>query len=91
MEKQETEMKWKLEMETGNRNWKLKTEMETQLFFAAVVLGKIQLHCYPSALPASSFCFASLASLTPVFLHWQVFGGGGQWLGMGAIVPRARV
>ena len=28
MEKQEMEMKWKLEMETGKRNWKLKTEME---------------------------------------------------------------
>ena len=32
MEKQETEIKRKLEMETGNGNWKLKTEMETQLF-----------------------------------------------------------
>ena len=30
MEKQETEMKWKLEMETGNgnRKWKLGTEIE---------------------------------------------------------------
>ena len=26
MEKQETEMKWKLEMETGNGNWKRKLE-----------------------------------------------------------------
>ena len=26
MEKQETEMKWKLEMETGNGNWKRKWE-----------------------------------------------------------------
>ena len=31
MEKQETEIKQKLEMETGNGNRKLKTEMETQL------------------------------------------------------------
>ena len=30
MEKQETEIKRKLEMETGNGNWKLKTEMETK-------------------------------------------------------------
>ena len=32
MEKQETEMKWKLEMETGNgnRKWKLETEMGTK-------------------------------------------------------------
>ena len=44
------------EMETGNGNQKVKTEMETQ-----------PLHCcspskirYPSALPASSFYFASL-------------------------------
>ena len=28
MEKQETEMKWKLEMETGNGNWKWKLEMK---------------------------------------------------------------
>ena len=28
MEKQETEMKWKLEMETGNGNWKWKLEKE---------------------------------------------------------------
>ena len=58
MEKQEMEMKWKLEMETGNGNWKrkrkLKTEMETQLLRFNC--------CYPSALSASSFCYASLAS-----------------------------
>ena len=30
MEKQETEMKWKLEMETGNGNWKRKLETETR-------------------------------------------------------------
>ena len=30
MEKQETEIKQKLEMETGNGNRKLKTEMETK-------------------------------------------------------------
>ena len=47
MEKQETEIKRKLEMETGNRNQKLKTEMEMQLL-AAVVLARF----YPSALPA---------------------------------------
>ena len=29
MEKQETEMKWKLEMETGNGNWKQKWEQKT--------------------------------------------------------------
>ena len=29
MEKQEMEMKWKLEMETGNRNWKQKWEQIT--------------------------------------------------------------
>ena len=29
MEKQEMEMKWKLEMETGN--WKLETELETEM------------------------------------------------------------
>ena len=29
MEKQVTEMKWKLETETGNGNWKWKLEMET--------------------------------------------------------------
>ena len=37
MEKQETEIRWKLETETGNGNWKRKpetekTEMETQPF-----------------------------------------------------------
>ena len=63
MEKQETEMKRKLEMETGNGNRKLKTEMEILYnFFPAVVLARFN-YCYPSALPASSFCFASLASL----------------------------
>ena len=61
MEKQETEMKWKLEMETGNGNRKQKTEMERN-FFPAVVLARFNC-CYPSALPAFSFCFASLASL----------------------------
>ena len=39
MEKQEMEMIWKLEMETGNGNQKLKTEMETQLL-PAVVLAR---------------------------------------------------
>ena len=56
MEKQETEMKPKLEMETGKRNWKLKTEMESN-FFAAVVLARSNF-CYPSAFPA---VFAFLA------------------------------
>ena len=36
MEKQETEMKQKLEMETGNGNRKLKTEMPKRNLFAAV-------------------------------------------------------
>ena len=30
MEKQETEMKWKLEMETGNGNWKRKPETKNK-------------------------------------------------------------
>ena len=37
MEKQETEMKWKLEMETGNGNWKRKWKRN---FFTAVVPAK---------------------------------------------------
>ena len=52
--------KWKLETETGNGKQKWKRN-----FFAAVVLARF--NCYPSALPASSFCFASLASF-PYFL-----------------------
>ena len=50
MEKQETEMKWKLEMKTGNGNRELKTEMETQLL-RYCSLRKIQLllsQCSPS-------------------------------------------
>ena len=50
-------MKWKLEMET--RNWKQKWKCK---LFTAVVLARFNC-CCPSALPASSFCFASLASL----------------------------
>ena len=44
MKKQEKEMKWKLETETGN--WKQKWKRN---FFAAVVLARFN----PSALPAS--------------------------------------
>ena len=44
-------------LETGN--WKQKWKHN---LFAAVVLARFNC-CYPSALPASSFCFASLASL----------------------------
>ena len=51
MEKQETEMKWKLETEIENK-WKNN--------FATVVQARFNC-CYPSALPASTFCFASLA------------------------------
>ena len=55
------------EMETGNGNQKLKTEMETQ-HLSCCSPSKIQVFVprHPSALPASSFligCFASLASL----------------------------
>ena len=54
------------ETETENGNWKRKTGNWKQKwkrnFFAAVVLARFNC-CYPSALPASSFCFASLASL----------------------------
>ena len=42
MEKQETEIKWKLEMETGNGKRKLKTEMEMQLLHCCSP-SKIQL------------------------------------------------
>ena len=54
------EMKWKPEMETGNGHQTLKTEIETQLLHCCSP-SKIYC-CYPSALPASSFCFATLAS-----------------------------
>ena len=56
MEKQETEIKQKLEMETETRKWKQKWKCN---FFAAVVLARFN----PSALPGSRFYFASLASL----------------------------
>ena len=48
------------ETETGNRNQKLKTEMETQPLRCC---SPSKIH-YPSALPASSFCLATLASLS---------------------------
>ena len=53
VEKQETEMKQKLEMETENGNWKLKTEMETQPFHC----------CSPSKIQLLSQCSPCLQFL----------------------------
>ena len=47
MEKQETEIKWKLEMETGNGNWKQKWKQKTHQslvqYFLHSVLSRILL------------------------------------------------
>ena len=47
MEKQEMEMKWKLETETGNRNWKLETENKWKRnLLAVVVLARFNCCCF---------------------------------------------
>ena len=44
MEKQEMEMKWKLEMETGNRNWKQKWEQKTHQSLVQYFLHSVLSH-----------------------------------------------
>ena len=67
MEKQETEMKWKLEMETGNGNWKQKWEQKMHQSLVQYFLHSVLSH-YLSILLSNRYgtgcesCFA----FTPV-------------------------
>ena len=44
MEKQEMEMKWKLKMETGNRNWKRKWEQKAHQSLVQCFLHSVKSH-----------------------------------------------
>ena len=71
MEKQEMEMKWKLETETGN--WKLKWK-HNLLAVLVIQMLLVFVPRHPSALAASSFCLPHRPQLCDclVFLTWFI-------------------
>ena len=50
MEKQEMEMKWKVETKTGNGNWKRKSEQITHQSLVQCFLDGLQVVCFVIAL-----------------------------------------
>ena len=68
MEKQETEMKWKLEMETGNGNWKPKWEQKTHQSLVQCFLHSVLSH-YSSILFSNSYGTGFMSHALPLLLY----------------------
>ena len=75
MEKQETEIKWKLERETGNGNWKRKWGEKTYQSLVQYFLHRVLSH-YLSILLSNRYVTGFMSHALPL-------------LGNEAIVPRA--
>ena len=68
MEKQETEMKWKLETETGNGNWKRKWGEETHQSLVQYFLHSVLSH-YSSILLSNHYGTGSVSHALPLLLY----------------------
>ena len=76
MKKQETEMKWKLEMEIGNGNWKWKLEMEmgtkNALITGAMFLHSVLSH-YSSILLSNGYRTDFMSCVLPLLLFGTAY------------------